>query len=142
MSAYAPLVASHVIVAVVGIGLLGAVPLVARAARRAALTVPASAALLEPLLRATRWSLAVMALTGILLDVAVRGAFHSGGWFRASFALLVFVGFAHARARAGLRKAPAPAADAAAALRRVERWGWAMCATVALIAALMEVKPF
>ncbi len=83
-----------------------------------------------------------MMVTGALLDAVAHGAYHESGWFRASFALLVFLGVALSRARASLRKAHARDGDLEGALRRVERWGWSMCATVVLITGLMEVKPF
>jgi len=137
MSLYAAVISLHVIVAVVGIGLLGAVPLVAAYGGRAGLAPSATAGLLESLLRYTRWSLATMALTGGLLDYAAGGGFHSSGWFRASVALFLLLAVMQARARAALRKGLA-----SGTFRRVERWGWTMCATVVLIVVLMEIKPF
>jgi hypothetical protein len=148
--------ATHVIVAVVGIGLVGAVPIVARlarlarSARRDGQGLAAKRPLLEVLLRVTRWGLAIMAVTAVLLDVAAGGAFHAAGWFRASAALFVLLGFSHARARAALRKsqgadpgnAELDASRDEDTLRRIERWGWTMYATVALLAALMALKPF
>jgi len=78
-----------------------------------------------------------MALTGGLLDYAAGGGFHSSGWFRASVALFLLLAVMQARARAALRKGLA-----SGTFRRVERWGWTMCATVVLIVVLMEIKPF
>ena len=142
--------ATHVIVAVAGIGLVGAVPIVARLARRGGQGLASKGPLLDLLLRVTRWGLAIMAVTAALLDVAAGGAFHAAGWFRVSAALFVLLGFSHARARVALRKGQGAApghADADASrdedtLRRIERWGWTMYATVALLAALMALKPF
>ena len=134
MSPYTGIISLHVIIAVLGIGLCGAIPIVARQARLAA---PAQTDLLESLFRYTRWSLVAIALTGGLLDFAAGGGFHSSWWFRVSVALLLFTGFAWARGRAALRKA-----DGESALRRVQRWGLTMCTAVALITALMEAKPF
>ena len=142
MNAYVPVLALHVVVAVVGVGLFGAIPIVAGYARRAGVAPAERAGPLEPLFRSTRWSLAAIAVTGVLLEGASGGAFHESGWFRTSFALLVFLGFSHARARAALRAGLAAAAGPERALRRVERWGWTMCVTVASIAVLMEAKPF
>lgn len=141
MSLYVATLAIHGIVAVVGIGLLGAIPIAAASARRAG-PGAASQTLLEALFRYTRWSLAIMLVTGALIDFTVKGAFHESGWFRASFVLLFVVGFSHARARAALRQGLTSGDDAQATLRRVERWGWLMTATVTLIVVLMEVKPF
>jgi hypothetical protein len=149
MMVFVLVLAAHVIVAVVGTGLVGAVPIVARLARRGGQGLASKRALLEVLLRVTRWGLAIMAVTAVLLDLAAGGAFHAAGWFRASGALFVLLGFSHARARAALRKGrgadPANDGDASRdedTLRRIERWGWTMYATVALLAALMALKPF
>jgi hypothetical protein len=139
MSPYTAIISLHVIIAVLGIGLCGAIPIVARQARLAA---SVKTDLLESLFRYTRWSLVAIALTGALLDFAAGGGFHSSWWFRVSVALLLLAGFSGARARAALRKGFAPGADSEVALRRVQRWGLTMCTTVALITALMEAKPF
>jgi hypothetical protein len=145
MILYSVTIVLHVVVAVLGVGLIAAVPIAARLARRDRIAPGASYALFEALLRSTQVSLAIMFLTGALLDYAAGGAFHGTGWFKASVALFFFLGFSHARARATLRKGPASdlMSDAAGAetLARVERWGWVMCGTVAAIAALMEAKP-
>jgi hypothetical protein len=82
----------------------------------------------------------VMAVTGLLLDFAARGVFHSTVWFRASAALLLVAAIFLTRADAALRKAVA--SGGAATLARVERWSWLSCATAALMAVLMAVKPF
>jgi hypothetical protein len=137
MSPYTAIISLHVIIAVLGIGLCGAIPIVARQARLAA---SGKTDLLESLFRYIRWSLVAIALTGGLLDFAAGGGFHSSWWFRASVALLLFAGFSWARARAALRKGLG--ADGEAPLRRAQRWGLTMCTTVALITALMEAKPF
>ncbi len=120
----------HLLVAVLGIGLVGAIPITARFARRSE-GVLIGPPLLRTLLRAVRIGVFTMFLTGVLLDLSAAGVFHSAGWFRASLALLVVVGIALARARTALRRD---------ALDRVERWGWVMCATVALITILMRTK--
>jgi hypothetical protein len=138
MAPYTVVVAIHVLVAVVGVGLIGAIPIAARVARRAADAGFARRALFDVLFRCTRVSLATMVLTGGFLDFSAGGAFHSRVWFRASVALLVVAVFALVRARAALHEP----SMTDAALRQVERWGWASCATVALMAVLMEVKPF
>jgi hypothetical protein len=140
MALYRATLCFHVIVAILGIGLVAALPIAARLARRAGADL-GKPDLLAAVLRTTQWSLALMFLTGAAMDLEVGGAYHGSGWFRASVVLLVFLGFSHARARAALRKGMAPGGAWAPALRRVERWGWTMCATVALIAILMELKP-
>jgi hypothetical protein len=142
MILFAVVLVAHVIVAVTGIGLVGAVPIVARLARRGRVDLASLRPPLEVLLRVTRWGLAIMLLTGVLLDVTAGGAFHAAGWFRASGVLLVLLGFSHARLRSALRGAEnARDDDTDGRIKRIERWGWTMVATVALLAALMALKP-
>ena len=128
---YAVAIAIHVLVAVLAVGLVGAVPLAARLAQTAGQPAGA-AALLRALLVAVQVGLGVMLLTGVLLDFAVAGGFHHMRWFQLSIAVLVFLGLSLGRARAALREH---------AFRAVERWGWAMCASVAAITVLMQLKP-
>lgn len=131
---YAVAVVVHVVVAVLAIGLVGAVPITARLARLSPGDLAGAERILGVLLRAMQVGFFLMVLTGVLVDVSAAGPFHRTGWFKASIAVLVVIGFSHARARAALRRGNA--------LDRVERWGWAMCASVALITILMQMKPF
>jgi hypothetical protein len=131
---YTVAIVVHVLVAVLAIGLVGAVPITARLARRSAGQLVGAERILGALLRAMQVGFAVMVVTGVLIDVSASGAFHRTVWFKASIAVLVVIGFSHARARAALRRGNA--------LDRVEQWGWAMCASVALITILMQMKPF
>ena len=143
---YAVAVAIHVLVAVLGVGLVGAIPITARIARRSAAAVSAAgeARSVEPilavLLLATQLAFLVMVITGVLVDVAMAGAFHRTAWFQVSIAVLLVVGLSHARARSALRNARREGARDAA-LGRVERWGIVMCVGVATVALLMQVKP-
>ena len=141
---YAVAIAIHVLVAVIGVGLVGAIPITARIARRAAGSAaqPGGAEpVLAALLLATQVAFLLMVVTGILLDVSMAGAFHRTAWFQVSIAVLLGVGFSHARARAALRVARSSAGPREVALGRVERWGVAMCIGVAALALLMQVKP-
>jgi hypothetical protein len=131
---YAFAIAAHVVTAVLAIGLVGAIPLAARVAAQAAEPSPGAERLLHVLLRFTQVGFVVMVVTGGLVDVSVGGVFHGAGWFRASIAVLLFTGFAHARARRALRRGNA--------LAVVERWGWVMCASIATLTVLMQIKPF
>jgi hypothetical protein len=145
MSLFTLAISIHAIAAVAGVGLLGAIPIAAAFARRGGLAGPREGALLAIFLRYTQWSIGIVGLSGVLLEIAARGAFHAAPWFRASVALYLFLGFSHARARRAQRKGLVPGADAEttrAALRRIERWGWAMCAAASGIALLMIVRPF
>ena len=137
---YVTSIAIHVVVAVLAIGVVGAVPLVARLARKGD-TLSSPDRVLGALLRVMQLGFFAMLLTGILLDVSMDGAFHRTTWFRASVAVLAVIGFSHARARLALRKGFAPGGGREVALAKVERWGWTMCAAVAVITLLMQVKP-
>jgi hypothetical protein len=77
----------------------------------------------------TRVAFGLLLVTGILADMLVSGAWHQTSWFRASGALvLVSAGVLAAMGRA---KTPA----AVKLFARVE------CGVIALIVALMELKP-
>jgi hypothetical protein len=113
---YTPLLVIHVIVAVLGVGSIASVAL-----------------------------LAALLATGILLDFVAHGAFHESWWFRGSALLLVATGALHGFARRAIRPTLAqngPAQDGHMALRQVEWIAYGMCALVAAITMLMEVKPF
>jgi hypothetical protein len=97
---------------------------------------------LGPLLRWSAFSLATMLATGILLDLAAKGAFRGSWWFRGSALLLVTAGALHGQARRTVRSWVANQANSDTLLRRVERLAYAMCAVIAGITVLMEVKPF
>jgi hypothetical protein len=145
MSLFALVLAVHAIAAVLGVGLLGAIPVTAAFVRRRGAAVVDESDLIATLLRYTLWSLVIVGLSGVLLEVAARGAFHSALWFQGSVALYLVLGFLHGRARRALRKGLRAGADPGArlaSLQSVERWGWAMCAAASAIALLMVVKPF
>ncbi|HTJ81278.1 MAG TPA: hypothetical protein VL400_06120 [Polyangiaceae bacterium] len=132
-------IVSHVVVAVIGVGLVGAVPLAAGAMRRAGLDVARGGAVLRPVLSALRASLGIAFLSGALVEYAAHGAFHETAWFRGSVLLVVLIAIFHRRVGAALRNASAPAP---VALRTAEGWGWAMCGAVAAVVFLMTAKPF
>jgi hypothetical protein len=102
----------HVVVAVVGIGLVGGVPLTARLARQGPGLHTESERILGVLVRAMQLAFFAMVATGILLDVSAHGAFHRTGWFQASIAVLAVNGLVHARARSALGKGSPPESSA------------------------------
>src|SRR4051812_14079700 len=138
---YTVSVGIHVLTAILAVGLVGAIPLTARMARQSARDLAGVERILGALLLAMRVGLAGMLLTGMLLDFSAAGAFHLTGWFRASIAVFALLGVSVARANVALRRGFAPGGARENALARVERWGWAMCASVALITILMQMKP-
>jgi uncharacterized membrane protein len=142
MSWYAIAVVLHVVVAVLGVGPVGALAIVASCARRAGTALPQAAIWITPLLRYTRFSLAAVLGTGIWIDVAAAGVYHHAWWVRLSAILVVVTFLFHRRATAAISRAVRGEGDSAAAFWRVERAAWAMCGTVALVTILMEAKPF
>jgi hypothetical protein len=56
--------------------------------------------------------------------------------------LVALTGALHGRARRAVRLGLTNAGDGDAAVRRVARLAYGMCALIAVIAVLMEVKPF
>lgn len=114
MNSYSVVVALHVVIAVLGLA-----PIV-----QVALTGDRSRALVV-----SRAALGLLLVTGIIADVLMSGAWHQTLWFRASGALvLVSAGVLAAMGRA---KSP----ELAKLLARVE------CGVIAMIVALMELKP-
>jgi hypothetical protein len=136
-----PLLVTHVVVSVLGLGSILSIAVAAGAVRRSPRPVGDLSAWLGPLLRVSGWSLAAMLLTGVLMDLLARGAFHEWWWFRGSALLLILAGALHGQTR---RTAHRLSADegGGVALRRVERLAYGMTLLVAAIAALMEAKPF
>jgi hypothetical protein len=139
---FTPILALHVVVAVLGLGSILSVALVSAASRRSERGLIDIASSLASLLRFSAVSLGVMLVTGILLDVAVRGAFHERWWFRGSAILLVLTGALHARARRTVTRSAGATTGREAVLRRIERLAYGMSVLIAAITVLMEVRPF
>jgi hypothetical protein len=127
---YTPLLVVHVVIAVLGVGSLASVAVLAASGRTQLLTS------IPPLLRYSAISLGAMLITGILLDIAARGALHQAWWFRGSAVLLIATGALHGMARRTIRH------SGDGSLRRLARIAYGMCGLVAAITILMEVKPF
>jgi hypothetical protein len=139
---YISVLVVHVLVAVLGLGSIASVAIVAATAGRLERGPTAALTWLGPLLRYSGFSLAAMLATGILLGITSAGAVHEAWWFRGSALLLVLTGALHGRARRAVRRGLASEGDGELAMRRVARLAYGMCALVAVIAVLMEVKPF
>lgn len=138
---YLPVLVVHVLVAVLGVGSIASVAIVAATARRVGRGSTAALTSLSPLLRYSGLSLAGILVTGVLLGIT-GGAVHEAWWFRGSVLLLVPTGILHAQARRAVRRGLANEGDGDLVLRRVERIAYGMCAIIAVIAVLMEAKPF
>jgi hypothetical protein len=139
---YTSVLVVHVLVAVLGLGSTASVAILATMAGRAGRGAVGALTWLGPLLRYSAFSLAAMLATGILLGATSAGAVHEAWWFRGSALLLVLTGVLHGRARRAVRLGLANEGDGGLAVRRVARLAYAMCALIAVIAGLMEVKPF
>jgi uncharacterized membrane protein len=139
-SLYTPILVTHVLIAVLGLGSIASVALLAAGARRDGNSVEASRSI-GLLLRYSAFSLATMLITGILLDLASGGAFREAWWFRGSAILLLATGVLLGQARRALRSVGREEGGKVI-LRRVERIAYGMCAFLAAITVLMEVKPF
>jgi hypothetical protein len=139
---YTSVLVVHVLVAVLGLGSIASVAIVAATAGRVGRRSTGALTWLGPLLRYSAFSLAAMLATGMLLGITSAGAVHEAWWFRGSALLLVATGALHARARRTVRRGLANEGDGDLTLRRVARLAYGMCALIAVIAVLMEVKPF
>jgi hypothetical protein len=85
--------------------------------------------------------LAALLVTGILLDLVAHGAFRQSWWFRGSALLLIATGALHGWARRTVRTGTGKDIGSVV-LIRVQRIAYGMCALIAAITMLMEVKPF
>jgi len=139
---YTSVLVVHVLVAVLGLGSIASVAIVAATAGRVGRGATGALMWLGPLLRYSGFSLAAMLATGILLGATSAGAVHEAWWFRGSALLLVLTGALHGRARRAVRRGLANEDDGELAVRRAARLAYGMCALIAVIAVLMEVKPF
>jgi hypothetical protein len=142
MSLYIAALLSHVLVAILGLGSVVAIALMAATARRTNQGVTNASTWLRPLLHLSAFSLAGMLISGLLLNYAAGGVFQKFWWMRASVILLVVTGAMHARARRALRAQPADEQEAKLVLWRVERMAYGMSSLIATITVLMELKPF
>ena len=139
---YTPILTAHVLVAVLGLGSIASVALLAAKARKSGRGASDVSPWIGPLLRYSAFCLATMLITGVLLDLAAGGAFRGAWWFRGSAVLLFVTGALHGQARRALRSERAKEGGGDVILRRVERSAYGMCALLGAITVLMEVKPF
>lgn len=131
----------HVVTSILGLGLCTAVVVTAMLARKNAASHDSFKTLFVRFFTLISVSLALMLLSGILLDVAAHGAWHDTMFFRAGALLVVALGALGGISRGRIRKAASDNGDLAKAFVLVEKLGWAMCGVVALAAVLMVLKP-
>jgi hypothetical protein len=138
---FTSVLALHVVVAVLGLGSIASIAIVAGTARRTDRVPDDVLVSLRSLLRVSGVSLGVMLVTGVVMNIVAGNAFSPMWWFRGSALLLVATGVLNGLARRTVRVVPA-GSDRRGALRRVERIAYGMCGLIAVIAVLMEMKPF
>jgi uncharacterized protein YfaQ (DUF2300 family) len=133
-------VALHVVTAILGLGQIAGMAVVASTNTNEA-TVPQSTwRALERLVRGATWSLLVMLLTGILIAYLVGFELYGKHlWLRASFAATLVIGALNGTLRRALKNRPQ--LGEARVMKRVATSAWIMCALLAVIATLMELKP-
>lgn len=140
MNLYTFALSAHIVTAILGLGQVVGTAVLASSTQPGAPVAPGMLMTLKRLARGTTWALAVMLLSGVLLEYASSGSFHDTWWFRLSFLLLIALGALQGKSRRALRELEA--ANEGRHLRSVVRMAWTMCAIVAVVAILMEVKPW
>jgi hypothetical protein len=140
MGAYDLTICIHVLTAILGVGQVTALVVVAGIGRKSLPVAPATWAALKRLARGTTWSLVVMLLTGVLLEFLADGIHGRMWWFRIAFLLFFACGAVLGMIQRALKKAEA--AGDGAALGGVMLRGWIVVGLVAVIAALMQLKPW
>jgi hypothetical protein len=136
MILYQILISFHVIVAVVGVGQSAALALLTSA--RGSSPAPA---LLMRLIRVGSWSLVLMLASCGLLIWETEGVFANALWMRVSVILFFVLGFLYSQASRLLKRAPAEGIGADER-RMLFTMSCAMCVLIAVLSALMEVKPW
>lgn len=136
MNLYSTTVFLHVLAAILGLGPLTALAIVASAR---APSMPAER--FTQLLRIVGWSLGAMLVTGVLIVAQSHGTLGKTVWVRVSLGLFLLLGALHELTRRRLRSSRA-ATSAAAIPRSLSVLLWSMCALVAAITYLMEAKPW
>ncbi len=131
------LLTTHVIAAILGVGPILAMALLAsdsEASKR-----PELLRYVVLLSRLIQWALLVMLVTGLLLLRQTGWAFAQTTWLRISFVLFLAVGAVLGFTNRPVRKALS--GPAAPDLRRVRQLTWLCTVLVAVIAFLMVTKP-
>lgn len=139
MNLYSILLSVHVVTAILGLGQIVGTAIVASSTPTNTPVSPGTLTALRRLGLGTSGALALMLLSGALLEHTGGGAFHAMLWFRLSFLLLVALGVLQGWTRRTLRKVERESHGRA--LRGVARLSGVMCALVAVVAILMEAKP-
>jgi hypothetical protein len=142
MNLYVVALVTHVLVAILGLGSVVSVAIMAATVRKSGRGMAEASTWIRPLLRLSAFSLAGMLLSGVAMIYVAGGGFHRAWWLRLSVLLLLVTGALHARARRALKTEPANEHEARLVLQRVEWIAYGMSSLIATITVLMELKPF
>jgi hypothetical protein len=133
MTLYQLALALHTIVAVLGIGQVLGLVLLAQDARPGSNHLPVTLAMMGKLARVMQISLGLMLITGIAVLIPTQFAYARAWWFRVAFLLFLVLGFFTGQLQRAVRTS---------AVARLSSIGWIMCALVVIIVTLMAAKPF
>lgn len=129
----------HVVCVVLGLGQIAGIAVIASSMAPRTSTSE-SWSMLERLASTNKVSLALVMASGVLLEASTGGANHQAWWFRLSFLGLVLLAVVAAMLRRALRTRQT--VGDTRTRQRVLRAAWSMCAITAVVAALMEIKPW
>ena len=130
----------HVVPAVVGLGQILGVGVLASTMRKNPTVPQPMLAVLRLFLRGSALALATVFLAGIAVEYTSGGAFHETWWFRLSFFQMPVLGALNALSLRALRRLEGGRAKEL--LGRIALRAWVMSALVAEITLLMELKPW
>jgi hypothetical protein len=140
MTLYQLAISIHVVTAVLGIGQVAGIAVLASSTPVPAPAGSGSWTALQRLSRGTTWSLVIMLLSGALIEYASGGAYHEAWWFRLSFVYVVVLGAISGGIGRALRRRESAGEEKTR--KKVVRSAWIMCAITAVVTVLMEVKPW
>jgi hypothetical protein len=140
MNLFALAICVHAIIAILGLGQVLATALLATSMRREEPVAPTMWSALQRLVRGTSWAIGLMLLSGVLVEGASGGMYHETLWFRLAFFQTILLGALNGFGRRALRNVDP--STPAKPLRRVSLSAWIMCALIADITVLMELKPW
>jgi hypothetical protein len=140
MTLYTLALCFHVVTAVVGLGQVVAIARLAAASRGSAPLPTVALMTLRRLMRGAAAALALILLSGALIEYAGGARFHQTWWFRLSFLQVLVLGALNGMGLTALRRIDE--ASLAIALRRISITAWVMIALIADTTILMELKPW
>ena len=126
----------HILVAVLGIGGITAGAILARPSSGVA---PIA---VRAIVRLAGAAVALMIVSGLLLEYFSGGAFHHATWFRLAGIVTIAAGIATGVARRTIARQIAGTIDNAVAVRRVAGAMWLAFALVTFVVVLMVRRPF